>query len=411
MSTQVHVCYALYDKKGTFSKYIGTSMTSLFENTKADVTVHLLHDSTLTDENRRLFVQTAKTYGQSICFYDMESAAGEVLQGVLKILPATVVTRFSQAALYRLLVGIVLPQTIDRIIYLDADTIVHMDIMELWRESVGAGGLAAVDEIAATQGDPAPQPLVASGEVERAAYFNSGVLLINLEYWREHPEFLTNGLQMLMTHPDCFCFDQDILNYSFAAQYAKLPGHYDVFVSSDRRRRNFLRPAIYHYAGAAMDPFDLNDAHNHLYASYFVKSPWCSGDFVMDLFRRMHGALDDSRVSTRSYFNLAAGKRRVFCGSRAMQPMVQSAFSLKASEEYKNIVDEKGKLSVVPLLNMMKGSRTSLFVIYIDIYDTLKPYLEQAGFKENQDFIDGMQLLKESEGGRCLWGGDLFDGL
>ena len=32
-------------------------------------------------------------------------------------------------------------------------------------------------------------------------------------------------------------------------------------------------------------------------------------------------------------------------------------------------------------------------------------------FKENQDFIDGMQLLKESEGGRCLWGGDLFDGL
>ena len=109
MSTQVHVCYALYDKKGTFSKYIGTSMTSLFENTKADVTVHLLHDSTLTDENRRLFAQTAKTYGQSICFYDMESAAGEVLQGVLKILPAAVVTRFSQAALYRLLVGIVLP--------------------------------------------------------------------------------------------------------------------------------------------------------------------------------------------------------------------------------------------------------------------------------------------------------------
>ena len=52
---RVHICYAMYDKNGTFSKYVGTSMTSVFENTDAPVAVHLMHDSTLTDDNREKF--------------------------------------------------------------------------------------------------------------------------------------------------------------------------------------------------------------------------------------------------------------------------------------------------------------------------------------------------------------------
>lgn len=52
----IHVCYALYDKNGKYSKLTGTSICSLFENTKAWVTIHLLHDHTLTEENRAKFI-------------------------------------------------------------------------------------------------------------------------------------------------------------------------------------------------------------------------------------------------------------------------------------------------------------------------------------------------------------------
>ncbi len=408
---RIHVCYAIYDKKGTFSKYTGSSMTSLLENTDSPVTLHLLHDATLTEDNREKFKALAAKYGQEIFFYDMETLCGEVLSSILEILPDAIVTRFSQAALYRLLAGIVLPQSVHKLIYLDADTIVHMDIARLWNEGVGENGLAAIDEISATQGNPAPQPLVETGEIPRDRYFNSGVMLIDLDKWREHPEFLTNGLKMLTEHPECFCFDQDILNYAFAKGYRKLPGDYDVFVSMDRRLGNAVRSAIYHYAGKVLDPFDIQDEHNRLYALYFAKSPWCSIEVILRLFGNTYKILDDSRVRAREYFSTAAGKRRVFCGSKAMWEQVKKCFSVNDGEEYKVIIDEEGNLAVLPLLDMMKENQGSLFVFFTDMYDRLKPHFKQAGFEEMLDYVDGFQLMKEQEGGRKLWGGDLFDSL
>ncbi len=40
----IHICYGIYDKTGHYSKFIGISMISIFENTKESVTVHILHD-------------------------------------------------------------------------------------------------------------------------------------------------------------------------------------------------------------------------------------------------------------------------------------------------------------------------------------------------------------------------------
>ena len=412
MMDGIHVCYAIYDKKGTFSKYTGTSMTSLLENTDSPVTLHLLHDATLTEENRGKFEALAAKYGQEIFFYDMETLCGEVLSGILEILPDAIVTRFSQAALYRLLAGIVLPQSVHKLIYLDADTIVHMDIARLWNEEVGGNGLAAIDEISATQGNPAPQPLVETGEIPRNRYFNSGVMLIDLDKWREHPEFLTNGLKMLTEHPDCFCFDQDILNYAFADRYRKLSGDYDVFVSVDRLLKNKVHSAIYHYAGKTVDPFDIDDAYNRLYVSYFVISPWCSPTFVMELFGKSYKMLDDTRVRAREYFVSAAGKKRIFCGSKATWNIVEKYFSPKEGEEYKIIIDAEGNLPVMKTVEMMEEKRGALFIFFTDLYEMLRPHFDKAGFEEMKDYVDGYWLMKASEeGGRKLWGGDLFDEL
>ncbi|MBR3050926.1 MAG: hypothetical protein IKG61_05695 [Selenomonadaceae bacterium] len=58
----IHVCFGLYDKTGSYSKFTGTAMLSLFENTSADVTVHILHDETLTQDNREKFIYLAGRY-------------------------------------------------------------------------------------------------------------------------------------------------------------------------------------------------------------------------------------------------------------------------------------------------------------------------------------------------------------
>ena len=45
----INICYAIYDPKDKYSKITGTSMLSLLENTKEDITFHLLHDNNISD--------------------------------------------------------------------------------------------------------------------------------------------------------------------------------------------------------------------------------------------------------------------------------------------------------------------------------------------------------------------------
>ena len=67
----IHVCFCFRDKTGRYAKFAGTSMFSLFDNTKSEVTVHLLHDDTLTQENRDKFSYIAGRYNQSVKFYNI----------------------------------------------------------------------------------------------------------------------------------------------------------------------------------------------------------------------------------------------------------------------------------------------------------------------------------------------------
>ena len=47
----IHVCLCFHDKTGRYAKFVGTTIFSLFENTESEVTVHILHDNTLTADN------------------------------------------------------------------------------------------------------------------------------------------------------------------------------------------------------------------------------------------------------------------------------------------------------------------------------------------------------------------------
>ena len=65
----IHVSYGLYDKTGRYSKFTATSMVSMFENTKEKVTVHILHDNTLSQENQNKLSQIAERYGQIVKYF------------------------------------------------------------------------------------------------------------------------------------------------------------------------------------------------------------------------------------------------------------------------------------------------------------------------------------------------------
>ena len=70
----VHVVLGVYDPSGTYSRHAGVVMASIFEKTRSSVCVHILHDRTLTDENRDKLQRVADAYAQEVRFEDVSQA-------------------------------------------------------------------------------------------------------------------------------------------------------------------------------------------------------------------------------------------------------------------------------------------------------------------------------------------------
>ena len=181
----IHVCFALYDLARHYSKFTGTAMLSLFENTATPhlsptIAVHLLHDNTLTEDNREKFIYLAGRYSQIVKFYNVVELCADRIEEINKFFPNVYKTRLSIAAIYRLFIPQVLSAEIEKAIYLDSDIIVNLDINELWRFELGDNVLGAISESSNGVDEQNAFTLVADGLINRGKYFNSGVLLMNL---------------------------------------------------------------------------------------------------------------------------------------------------------------------------------------------------------------------------------------
>lgn len=123
----IHVAFALHDYLGSYSMYTGTAMASLFENTREPVTVHLLHNDTLSPQNRERFIQLCASYGQNIGFYRVSAEQDFDIAAIEK-------RGYCEGIMFRLYLPRLLPAAVEKIIYLDSDLLINMDIRELFQK-------------------------------------------------------------------------------------------------------------------------------------------------------------------------------------------------------------------------------------------------------------------------------------
>lgn len=114
----------------------------------------------------------------------------------------------SLATYYRLFISDLLPNNIDKVIYMDCDIIVRKSLDDLWNIPMGDKALGAVYQIAEWNSDAIKRlqyPI-------KFGYFNAGVLLINLAFWREHG-IVYKLLQYIKENEERIVYhDQDVLN-------------------------------------------------------------------------------------------------------------------------------------------------------------------------------------------------------
>ena len=125
--------------------------------------------------------------------------------------------RFSVEVFYRVLAQFILPESVERILWLDADILICGSIHEFYYQDFDGKLLAACPDIAWNREDI--ERIKRNLELpEEHVYFNSGVLLLNLEELRKKTtskEIIQNALNISehLNYPD-----QNLLNYLYTEQ-------------------------------------------------------------------------------------------------------------------------------------------------------------------------------------------------
>lgn len=259
-----------------YAQHIAVVMASVMANTEAQVCFFVINDN-ISQEKIIKLKNTAAKFNTVIEFIDVpeEKFTNVYLSG-----------HVSKAAYFRLALADILPVDIEKAIYLDVDLLVYDDINKLWQYDLKTFPLGAVKDFG----------IMASGRLckqkrevirlpENEAYFNSGVLLINLKQWREK-NYTTQILEVI--NKNSFPHhDQDALNKIFMKNWLQIdlrwniiPPVFNLFTkillnktfrsAAIRAKRN---PGIIHYAGRYKPwEFTLHQGFNDMYYKYLKQT-------------------------------------------------------------------------------------------------------------------------------------------
>ncbi len=189
-----------------YMRYAYVMLLSLFENQpeNIDIRIYLLNTD-LTDTDRTHLSELTAKYRQTIYFIHIDKS----------IFPAScpVSDSWSLEAYFRLAICDVLPNDIDRLLYLDVDIIINKSLIELYQTDFEGNVLCATPD--PYQGSfPDIRNEIFAEHLRRGfTYFSSGMILFSLLAMRDkyHLTDYMKIAQKLDFHLEAP--DQDLLNY------------------------------------------------------------------------------------------------------------------------------------------------------------------------------------------------------
>ena len=273
----------LFTLNDAFVPQVATCMCSIFENNRSldDITVYLVNTD-ISNENKVKLETFAKSYKRNVVFIS--------LPDLRELIGFDFDTNgWSPIVLARLLLDKLLPKELDRILYLDGDTLVLDNLEKLWNTDMGNKSIGMAPESTV---DAERRSFLNLGE---QLYCNAGVLLIDLDRWRD--KGLGGKVLTFYREHDgqLFANDQDAINgalkddiyilsprYNFFNIYFSYPhkvlkrlSRPADFITKNELDEVIKNPAIVHYLGEER-PWRKGNTHKlgDVYISYLNKTPW-----------------------------------------------------------------------------------------------------------------------------------------
>lgn len=251
------------------------TMVSIFENnTNTKISIFVIGKD-LTDKEKNIATEIAERYNQSISFYEIDNKQLEKLPNVHGYL--------TNATYIRLFITEILSADIEKILYLDNDIIVNGNLKELWNTNIENHPCAVVLDSYSYNIEHFNRLQYPMSK----GYFNAGVMLINLKYWREH-KIIEKAMEFANKYPErIYMADQDIMNYLFQDSKILLPLKFNAICTYFFRKKEVpyeiwnqlkeaqVNPIIIHFTW--IKPW-FYEGTDHPLAEYFFKylslTPW-----------------------------------------------------------------------------------------------------------------------------------------
>ncbi len=262
----------LYTFDECYAPFAGVSLSSLLSHNR-DTELRIFAITLgVCEQSRKRLQEIAAANGRTVEFIDGKALANEL--NALQLSPY----RGSAAANLRLFFDRLLPPDVDRLLYLDCDTLVCDALKDLTELDLGGKAIGAVrDSLTARY-----KPLLGLDKAQ--SYYNSGVLLIDAKRWRESR--LTERVKaFLQSDPTPLLFpDQDLLNLALGDEITPLPVQYNFQphhrVFSDEAYFSAY-PQQEYYAPAELQAAREHPCILHVYR-FIGEFPWHGGKLHPD---------------------------------------------------------------------------------------------------------------------------------
>lgn len=273
----------LYTTDDKFVGKVGASICSVFDNNKSmeQISVYIIGQD-ISKENRRKLKELSQIYRRSIEIIELEN-----LKNYFDFEFDT--SGWNQIVLARLLLDKLLPDYIERIIYLDGDTINISNLQSLWETDLNGKVLGACIEATVDQKRKIDL------EMDGIPYINAGVLLFDLKRWKEEHCFDRIMEYYRRRGGRLFANDQDVINAVLKESIYYLPPKYNfyniywfypysvlkklmgkaVYYEKEIFTDSLDNPAIIHYLGEER-PWRKGNHHKFKkhFQLYHSKTPW-----------------------------------------------------------------------------------------------------------------------------------------
>lgn len=274
----------IYAANDGYARHLGVSLLSLLDhNRDMDEIVIYLLSAGMSGENQNYLKQIARDYNRELVAVEMGD-----LKEKFTVPPDT--RGFDISTMSRLFAAEALPETVTKAIYLDCDTVIIGSLKPLWELPLGKNLVGMSLEPTAYE-----KIRTEIGLTMDDAYYNAGVLVIDLAGWRREQV----QQKLLQFYADkggnLFACDQDVINgtlkgriKTFPPQF-NFPTNYWYFRYTTLRKLSASykqitpvqfeaakkRPAVIHYMGDERPWIAGNrNRFRKYYNVYLSRTPW-----------------------------------------------------------------------------------------------------------------------------------------